>query len=347
MAVSGRSGAGGRGGRSGLRGWLRRSTGKWLPRRGTLDAGEVVLSQRRVFILPTRAGIGFAMLLLVLLIGSINYTLGLGFALTFLALACALVDMVFTYRNLAHLALQQGRAPYVFAGQEAQFELQVTNRTGLARYGVWIDFDDAAEPRHVVDVGEHGSAAVLLAMPTAARGWLQPARVVLSTRFPRGLFRAWSYWRPAARALVYPRPEEGAPPLPVSGNAVGSGRAGGNDDFAGVRSYQAGDSPRQLAWRQIARLDPSIGGALVSKHFEGGGGDQLVLDFDALPATLDLELRLSRLTRWVLEAESRALPYAFRLGALRFDAALGAAHQAACLRALALHELKNEHGEAA
>ncbi|MGI4720893.1 MAG: DUF58 domain-containing protein [Janthinobacterium lividum] len=343
MAVSGRSETGGRGGRSGLRGWLRRSTGKWLPRRGTLDAGEVVLSQRRVFILPTRAGIGFAMLLLVLLIGSINYSLGLGFALTFLALACALVDMVFTYRNLAHLALQQGRAPYVFAGQEAQFELQVTNRTGLARYGVWIDFDDAREPRHVVDVGEHGSAAVLLAMPTAARGWLQPPRVVLATRFPLGLYRAWSYWRPAARALVYPRPEEGAPALPASGNAAGGGRAGptldSRDDFAGVRSYQAGDSPRQLAWRQIARLDPALGGQLVTKHFEGALGDELVLDFAALPAHLDLELRLSRMTRWVLDAEQRALPYAFRLGALRYDAGHGAAHQAACLRALALYGL--------
>lgn len=334
MAVAGRTG------RAGFRGWLRRSTGKWLPRRGALDAGEVVLSQRRVFILPTRAGIGFAVLLLVLLIGSINYQLGLGFALTFLALSCALVDMVFTYRNLAHLALQQGRTPQVFAGQEAQFELHLSNRTTLARYGVWIDFDDVEEPRHVVDVEAAGSASVLLAVPTAQRGWLQPARVVLSTRFPLGLYRAWSYWRPAARALVYPRPEEGAPPLPISGSASGSGRAGGNDDFAGVRSYQAGDSPRQLAWRQIARLDPELGGQLLTKHFEGATGDELVLDFAALPTYLDVELRLSRMTRWVLDAEQRALPYAFRLGALHYDAANGAAHQAACLRALALYGLQ-------
>jgi len=333
--------------RAGLRGWLRRSTGKWLPRRGALDAGEVVLSQRRVFILPTRAGIGFAVLLLVLLIGSINYTLSLGFALTFLALSCALVDMVFTYRNLAHLALQQGRVPNVFAGQEAQFELHLANRSKLARYGIWVDFDGSKgskEPRHVVDVKEGGSAAVLLAMPTSTRGWLQPPRVVLSTRFPLGLYRAWSYWRPAARALVYPRPEEGAPALPMGGNTAGSGRAGptldSRDDFAGVRSYQAGDSPRQLAWRQIARLDPALGGQLVTKHFEGALGDELVLDFGALNPQLDLELRLSRMTRWVLDAEQRALPYAFRLGAQQFDAGVGAAHQAACLRALALYGLQ-------
>ena len=330
----------------GVRGRLRRATGAWLPRAGRLDAGEVVLGQRRVFILPSRAGLGFALLLAVLLIGSVNYALGLGFGLTFLALACALVDMVATYRNLAHLALQQGRVAPVFAGQEAQFELLVFNRTRLARYAIRADFAEVAEPRHVADIAPGAHAILALSAPTVQRGWLAPARIKLSTGFPLGLFTAWSYWRPAARALVYPRPEDGAPSLPLGGGSGSSLRAAGHDDFAGVRNYQAGDSPRQLAWRQIARLDPSIGGALVSKHFEGGGGDELVLDFDALPATLDVELRLSRLTRWVLEAESRALPYAFRLGALRLPAALGAAHQAACLRALALHGLENDMGDA-
>jgi len=52
---------------------------------------------------------------------------------------------------------------------------------------------------------------------------------------------------------------------------------------------------------QIARLDPELGGQLVTKHFEGGTVDELVLDFDALPAQLDVELRLARMARWVLE----------------------------------------------
>ena len=323
--------------KTGFRGWLRRTTGAWLPRKGALDTGEVLLSQRRVFILPSKAGLGFAALLLILLIGSVNYTLGLGFALTFLAVSCSLVDMVATYRNLAQLRLQQGRVAPVFAGQEAQFELQIANRTRLARYAVRADFSEIAEPRHVTDVAAGSQASVVLAMPTAQRGWLAPPRVKLSTRFPLGLFHAWSYWRPGLRALVYPRPEDGAPAQPLVGNSGSQVRAAGSDDFAGVRSYQAGDSPRQLAWRQIARLDPALGGQLVTKHFEGGEGSDLVLDFDALPAQLGVEARLSRMTRWVLDAEQRALPYAFRLGALRYDAALGAAHQAACLRALALY----------
>jgi uncharacterized protein (DUF58 family) len=323
-----------------LRGWLRRTTGTWLPRGGALDAGEVVISQRRVFIVPSRAGLGFVLLLAVLLVGSVNYGLGLGFGLTFLALSCALVDMVGTYRNLAQLRLQQGRTAPVFAGEVAQFELHVINRTRLARYAVRADFADWLDARHVADIAAGTQATVTLTLPTTTRGWAAPARVKLSTRFPLGLFVAWSYWRPAAQVLVYPRPEDGAPGLPLQGGGGNSVRTAGHDDFAGVRNYQAGDSPRQMAWRQIARLDPSIGGQLVTKHFEGGGGDELVLDFDRLPRTLDVELRLARLTRWVLDAESRALPYAFHLGPVRIDAGSGAAHQAACLRALALYGIE-------
>jgi len=307
-----------------------------------VDRGELLLGQRRIYILPTGPGLGFAALLLVLLIGSINYKLGLGYALTFLALSCALVDMVLTWRNLAHLRLNPVRAASVFAGQEALFELQVRNTSARARYALLLDLAGSGAPRHALDVPAGGSTSVRLALGSSKRGWLEAPRLTLSTRFPLGLFRAWSYWRPDLRALVYPFPEEGAPPLPAQSHSQGEGAGhAGADDFAGVRPYQAGDPLRRLAWRQIARLDPRDGGQLATKHFEGGARAQLVLDLAALPPQLDLELRLSRLTRWVLEAESRALPYAFRLGADAFDAATGVAHQAACLRALSLYGLED------
>jgi uncharacterized protein (DUF58 family) len=321
-----------------LQSWVRGRFDAWAARAMKDDAGEVFLSQRRVYIVPTGAGIGFAVLLMVLLIGSINYSLGLGFALTFTAGACALVDMVFTYRNLAHLRLKPGRAPDVFAGEEAQFELHLVNRSARARYAIAVEFNGSGRAAHLADVPAGGSAGVTLSVPTERRGWMSAPRVRLATRFPLGLFKAWSYWYPDLKVLAYPAPEPGAPPLPLSGGARGEGLGrAGEDDFAGVRSYQAGDPLRRLAWRQIARLDLELGGQLATKHFEGGAAEQLVLDFSALPANIDLELRLSRMARWVLEAEQRGLPYGFRLGAHSFDMALGAAHQAACLRALAVY----------
>ena len=321
--------------RSTLRQLLRAD--QWLFQLRAHEPGIVFLKQRRVFILPTRAGLALAGVLLLMLVGAINYQLGLGFALTFLLAACGIVDMVQTSRNLAQLHLAPGRTAPVFAFEDAIFELRLVNRSRLDRFAIRLAFIDGGAGQ-VADVGAGAATPLLLAAPTCARGWLAAPRVRLQTRFPLGLFRAWSYWQPDARVLVYPRPETQAPPLPLA-PAAGADGAGheGQEDFAGIRNYQPGDPLRRLAWRQIARLDPAPGARLLSKQFDGGAHASLCLDFAALPPRLDVEARLSRLTRWVLEAEQRARPYTLRLGAQQFGPALGPAHRAACLQALALH----------
>jgi uncharacterized protein (DUF58 family) len=324
-----------------LQQYVRQRLDRWLFRLPDVEPGEVFLKQRRVFIIPTRAGLAFGLMLLVLFIGSVNYNLSLGFALTFLLAACAVVAMHLTFRNLAHLHLAAGHAPAVFAGEPVQFALHLINRRRHDRFALWIGFADAAHaaPEQAVDVAAHATQVATLSAASVERGWLAAPRVRLQTRFPLGLLRAWSYWHPDAKALIYPQPETDAPPLPMTGGAVeiGLGR-GGQDDFAGIRAYQQGDPIKHLAWRQIARIDADSGGQLLTKHFDGTAASELCLDFARLPCTMDLELKLSRLTRWVLEAEAGGLAYGFRLGATNFAAASGVSHRNACLQALALYQ---------
>jgi uncharacterized protein (DUF58 family) len=324
-----------------MTGGARAQVQSWLFRPGKPEAGEVFLHRRRVYIVPNKAGAAYGVLIGILLIGSINYNLGLGFGLTFVAAAIGVVDMLLTYRNLAHLHLRSARAPDVFAGEEARFELLISNRTRRDRFALRVDFPvrgggTTYGAAHTVDVAAGESSTVRLALAAATRGVLAAPRVRLLTRFPLGLFTAWSYWMPDARAIVYPTPEALSTPLPMAGGpGAQAGGGPGNDEFAGIRNYQPGDPLRHMAWRQIARLDPALGGMLATKHFEGGARHDVVLDFQQLPPSLDLELRLARMTRWVLDAERATLPYAFRLGAVSFPAGNGPAHQAACLRALA------------
>jgi uncharacterized protein (DUF58 family) len=324
-----------------LRAALRRRMNKWVFQLRPAEVGEVFLNQRRVFIVPTGAGFAFALLLVLLFIGAVNYNLSLGFAFTFLVAGCALIDMHLTFRNLAHLYLSPGRAQPVFCGETAQFELHLTNRRKHDRYALWLGFIGEGLPEldHPADVAANATQNVVLSTQATQRGWLAAPRIRLHTRFPLGLFHAWSYWQPALNVLVYPQPELVAPPLPMNerGDDSGTGAAG-HDDFAGIRAYQPGDALKHLAWRQIARVDLDAGGALVTKHFEGGAASELCLSLAALPYTMDLESKLSRLTRWVLDAEGQGLPYAFRLGGLDLPAAIGPAHQAACLTALALYQ---------
>lgn len=317
---------------------LLRSADRWLFRLQGAESGEVFLSQRRVFIIPSGAGWGFAVMLVVLFIGSVNYNLNLGFAFTFLLASCAVVDMHLTFRNLAHLHLTAGRTAPIFCGDVAQFELHLINRRRHDRFAIWLDFVGlpTASVAQSADVAALGTTSVSLSVVSTTRGWLPAPRVRLVTRFPLGLLRAWSYWQPDARILVYPQPEASAPALPMASNAreQGSGPAG-QDDFAGIRAYQVGDTMRHLAWRQIARVDLALGGALVTKHFDGGATQELRIDFATLPSTLQLEQKLSRMTRWVLDAEAIGAPYTFCLGDLLLSAACGSAHRNHCLQALA------------
>ncbi|HEY5637785.1 MAG TPA: DUF58 domain-containing protein [Burkholderiales bacterium] len=296
------------------------------------ERGTVILGHRRVYIVPTRLGWMFGATLGLLLVGAINYALSLGFVLTFLLAGLGLAGMVHTTRNLARMAISAGRVEPVFAGESAQFRLFLDGRVAFDRPSILVRHLGAGA-QLVTDVPAGKLAEVVLGVPALRRGWLGLGRVMLETRYPLGLFRAWSYVEPDARALVYPRPERAPLPLPSARTDAGAARAQarGSDDFSGLRSYQASDSPRHVAWKAVARGDE-----LLTKQFSGESAAELWLDWHALPSDLGVEDRLSRLAGWVLAAEQAGAHYGLRLPGTEFAPAHGDAHRTACLQALAL-----------
>jgi len=164
---------------------------------------------------------------------------------------------------------------------------------------------------------------------------VRPGPLRIFTRFPLGLFHAWSNVELDAKALAYPKPDGSRLPLPSmeprSGTGVESGI--GEDDFLGLRPYRPGDSPRQIAWKAVARER-----GVPVKVFSGLAEVEMWLDWDLMPG-METEARLSRLTRWVLAAEAAGLHYGLRLPGLTLPPGRGAAQREECLRALALHGL--------
>jgi uncharacterized protein (DUF58 family) len=303
----------------------------WLFQLRGPQTGPVVLVQRRIFILPTRQGFVFAGVLVLMLIGSINYGLSLGFVLTFLLTALGVNAMIYTFRNLANLRVSAGRAHPVFVGEKAQFSICIDNPGRAARFAIGLARDK--QDGSYVDVPAQQSAFAAIGLPAARRGRMRPGRLTLFTRFPLGLYYAWSYLEFDTHCLVYPRPAAPDLPLPAPESGAGTGvqHGQGREDFAGLRQYHPGDSPRHIAWKAAAR-----GQGLLTKQFSGRADTELWLDWRHLPSNMGVEERLSRLTRWVLDAHALGMTFGLRIPGRTIAPGSDEAQRARCLEALAL-----------
>lgn len=296
---------------------------------------SVRLQTRRIYILPTRYGLIFALTVFIMLVGSINYSNNLGHGVSFLLVGLALAAMVQTHQNLAGLQLRGARPGAVFAGSMAQFPIHL-QAEGPDRTAVALQFPDG--PPTVIDVaaGAGHDTRALVRRPAPERGRLRAGRMRVSTDYPLSLFRAWTWVELDSTCVVYPCPETADVAVPEPhpfDQGERSGAAVGQEDFKGLRLYRPGDSPRHVAWKQAAS-----GGDPLTKQFDGSGTTEIWLDWDRLPG-LEAERRLSRLCRWVLDCDARGSRYGLRIPGKVIVPDVGDLHKRRCLEALALLNL--------
>jgi uncharacterized protein (DUF58 family) len=310
--------------------FVREKAQEWARRRQGADSDPLTLGRRRLYILPTGQGIAFSVVLFALLLGSMNYNNSLGLALTFGLASLGLVAMHHCHRNLLDLVVRFAGAESVFAGQNATFGLLLDNRSGRTRHGLQLEREDGCSA--AVDVAPGESARLTLELPTRARGVLKLDRFSITSSYPFGLFRAWSWVYLEPAVVVYPRPAAGgrAPPPQRTDTGGAQDDTEGEADFAGLRNFRRGDSPRRVAWKSYARAEE-----LVVKQYAGTDVATHWFDWNSLTG-LDVEQRLSQLCRWIVEAQSNGHAYGLRLPDEQIEPNLGTRHRHRCLSALAL-----------
>jgi uncharacterized protein (DUF58 family) len=306
---------------------------QWWQARAPLS-DTITLTQRNVYILPTRPGFMLGATLLVLLVGSINYQLNLGYLLTFLLAGSAVVAMYVCHATLRGLTLNLMAPEAQFAGTSTTLSVVLTNERAAVRYGIGLAVLEATHPDRWVwtDVPALGQSTVQVAFKPGQRGLHRAPPLTAETRFPLGTFRVWTVWRPAAQVLVYPAPEPFPPPLPPGEPRSGAGlatRTESSDEFDGVRPYRRGDPLKRVVWKKAAKVDE-----LVSRDTQQAQRYELWLDF-AQAGHADTEHKLSRLAAWVLQAERLGLDYGLRLPGQQIAPDSGEAHKRRCLEALA------------
>ena len=318
-------------------------------------------SKRRVFIFPSQTGFFFALCLLVMLVAAINYQNNMSYALTFLLANLFVVAVLHSYANLAGLTITAVGADEAFAQQRTAFRLRLLAGDKRGHFALQVGWPLPREKRRrrrglrglfsapemqaveEVDLEKGEQRELRLHLAVAGRGWFHPGRLRIESVYPLGLLRCWTWVDLDLRALVYPAPL-------AAGHAAkeaGDGREGlqvsgsGDDEFAGIRDYRDGDSPRRVYWKGLAR-----GQGLQSKEYAAAVSDTRWLDWDQFP-NLAQERRLSALCHWVLDYHRRELEFGLRIPGFELSPAKGDRQRDRALRALALHGFGDAPPEAA
>lgn len=300
----------------------------WALRRQGYDAARVTLASRRIYILPTAPGLVFAAMIATMLAGAMNYNNNLGFALAFLLAGVGIVAIYHSHRTLAGLHVHYLGTDPAYAGDPAQSRIALVNDTDTPRDEVFVDWADGAPVAG--GTGALDARTVLMPLPTSRRGLQRLPGLRISTRGPLGLTRAWAWVHLDEQAVVYPRPADTSPPAAAPSGISADGLAHpGEEDFAGLRPWRPGDPPRRVAWRASART-----GTLMVRDYRGGAlPDEQWIDWDALPSS-DIETRVSRLARLVLDAAAAGLAWGLRVPGTTVPPGRGPEHLHRCLRVL-------------
>ncbi len=305
--------------------------GRWLEQRLALR-DSMTLTQRNVYILPTGPGLMLAATLLLLLLTSINYQLNLGYLLTFLLAGSAIVGMHVSHGTLRGLTMNLIAPEPQFAGSSAPIGIYLQSRRRTIRYGVGLSVLHSGHWLWV-DLPAQGSSTVHIAFKPTRRGLHLVPTLTAETRYPLGTFRVWTIWRPAAKVLVYPRPETFPPALPTGrarADGAASAHLSSSGEYDGVRAYRRGDPLKLIVWKKFAKAEQ-----LVSRDAQQVQHTELWLDREHSGSN-DPEQQLSRLCAWVLQAEQQGVDYGLRLGSLQISPGCGEPHKKRCLEALAL-----------
>lgn len=296
----------------------------WLEKRARASS-EHYLSQRNIYILPSKQGFAFCLMLALMLLTAINYQSSLIYLLVFILGSTFLISIWLCFFNMQGLVVRVSHIAPVQAGEPVRVEL-AANLAGKERSGFYVKLDEQADTNYwpmekapVIEIRgfEYG------------RGVFDLPAVSLETFFPFGLIRAWTWMWFDSKLVVYPVPVE-PPELSGSGDdEEGGQQKREGEELGDVREYQSGDSMRRVLWRHYARREE-----LVVRSRESVASKKVTLDWVSY-SDFGTEQALSYMCFDVLSLFEANQEFALTMPNGGVPLGAGEAHRDQCLTVLA------------
>jgi uncharacterized protein (DUF58 family) len=313
-----------------IKAWWSSKFYQWVSRRNP-PSNTKRLTQKNVFIFPTKEGGFFSLLLLLLLLTAINYQNSLIYIFTFLLGSLFVFSIIFCFKNMSGLSLSLVKTSECFVGESAEFSFSLKTKENQDIES--LRFTLVNEPEKIIDIADSEVVSLNLTIKALKRGTINLGRLRLETVYPLGLIRAWTWLEFKKEALVFPKPVEGTRNLSASSQGdedEGGVVVKGEDELSGIRDYVQGDSLSRIAWKHYASK-----GELYVKEFDAVSSSTQWLKYNDY-LTGDKELRLSNLCFDVLSYAQKGLQFGLELPGTTIEPSQGEAHKLICLRALAI-----------
>ncbi len=288
---------------------------------------QVRLTQRQVFIFLSREGGLYALMMLAIFIAGINYANNLVLGLCFFLGSVLVVVLHHTFNNLSGLLLEAIDASDSEAGAYTHYRIRMTPKGRQIACQIKLEWDDQV---HILPVLDRATL-MTVQLKTPTRGKFLPPRLKISTVYPLGILRAWTYVRFSEPAWVSPLPIEGI----LNGQRTLSNdddesvlRVAGQDEFDDLRTFIEGESLAHVSWAHLAR-----GQGTLTKRFSDPCGREQLLDYNAMHGSH--ELRLSQLAYWVKRLTEEQVSFELKVRHQSLPVGQGLLHQKAALRLLA------------
>lgn len=292
--------------------------------------------KRKTYILPTKFGLAFLVMTLVLFFMAVGYANNLIYIFVFFLISISLTGIVITNRNVDRAYVVVVQPESNFAMENAVVNIEIENRGSRPIWDLQLTFAGSEEEFFIRKVEPHARAVAEVPWRPQKRGLCKLPVLTLKSTFPFGLLKSWQKYRFDQTVLIFPQ-REGEKIFPPEARDDERNQPVGL--FKEHRLYQSSDSPTRIDWRATARRQE-----LLVKNYEEAAKEKLHFDFAQTSQINDLEAKLSQLTVWIDEAEKSGHSYSLKVQNFALSSSRGPGHFFNCLEHLATVEKDDLNG---